>query len=418
MNPLQDLLLALSLQRAPYWSAEQLERAQAKRLRAMVHHAYTTVPFYRARFDELGLRPEAIQSREDLSRLPITTRADVQRAGKAMRSDDFALSSLATHRSTGSTGRPITIYSDARFRRVREALFLRALFAAGYRPGHNLLLITHESRLRSRPLLRWDYASILDPPERILDLYTRLRPRIVYGCTTPLRQLAELIEERGLPPGPTRAVITVAETLDAETRRRIESAFGAQVFDFYGMTETGMIGFECQARAGYHLSEDANLVELLPTPAGEAHSLVVTNLMLRGTPLLRFETGDLAVPGDRGPCTCGRALPRIERLAGRSADCLRTPEGSIVSPYQVTCALEQIPGLERFRVVQQSLLEIEVQVESVELGTVKDAICRRLADVLGETVRVRVSPKSDLEPVPGTKFRVVESRVAQTPASA
>ena len=63
-------------------------------------------------------------------------------------------------------------------------------------------------------------------------------------------------------------------------------------------------------------------------------------------------------------------------------------------------------------------LEIEVQVESVELGTVKDAICRRLADVLGETVRVRVSPKSDLEPVPGTKFRVVESRVAQTPASA
>ncbi len=412
MSAVRDVMRALSLQRSPYWSRQRLMGAQSQRLCALIHHAYATVPFYREHFDRAGIRPEDIRSADDLGNLPIVTRADLQSAGAAIRSNAFSPSSLRVHRSTGSTGRPVRIWTEAGFRRVREALFFRALRAAGYRPGDVLLLLPHESQRSARPVLRWHYASILDSPEAHLETYARVRPRVLYGCTTPLRRLADEIRARDVRTERTHAVITVAESLDAQTRRRLGEAFGAEVFDFYGMTEAGMIGFECSAHAGYHMAEDTSITELHPSIAGDSHHLVLTNMMLWATPLLRFETGDLAVPGASDRCECGRTLTRIERIAGRSADCIQLAGGTVLSPYHVTCALERVRGIDRFRVVQESPTDLTVHVEGRCDDEIDASIRRAMHGLVGESASVRVVAGSRLEPAPGTKFRVVESRLS------
>jgi phenylacetate-CoA ligase len=413
VSALGDLLGSATFQRSQYWPRPRVQRAIASKLRSLVEHAYRTVPFYRERFDAAGLRPEDIREPADLRRLPLTRRADLQNAGDAALSNAFSRDSLVAYRSTGSTGRPLTVFADAGFRRAREAFFLRALAAAGYRPGHKLLLVSQDRPRAARRLLRWHYASILDAPDQLLSTFERVRPDILYGCTTPLRQLAERVRAHGVGIPRPRSVISVAESLDSVTRRQFQETFQAEVFDFYGMTEAGIIGFECRAHAGYHVADDAMLVEVEAAEPDEPARLVITNLVLRAMPLIRFDTGDLAVPGPARPCKCGRTLARLERIEGRSADCIRLTDGRVLSPYHLTCAIEGVVGVGRYQVIQSSPERFTVRVEEGggAAAAIPAAIRAAVLRVVGEGAEVNVACDARLEPAPGHKFRVVECRL-------
>src|SRR5690606_13468305 len=148
---------------------DRLQALQRAKLRAIVKHAYKTVPFYRQRFGEAGIRPEDIRSTADLAHLPVTTKADLQAAGKEMIvSRDFTEGQLRWELTSGSTGQPLATAFDGRFVAVRDALFLRALETAGYRIGDRLLRMTSAAGKRRRPWLRWRYLSVQHTPEEML----------------------------------------------------------------------------------------------------------------------------------------------------------------------------------------------------------------------------------------------------------
>lgn len=413
MSAFGDLVGTAALLRSQYWALRRRQRASAARLRSLVEHAYRTVPFYRERFDAAGVHPEDIREPTDLKRLPLTRRSDLQSAGDAVLSNAFSRDSLAAHRSTGSTGRPLTIFADAGFRRAREALFFRALAAAGYRPGHKLLLVSQDRPRSTRRLLRWHYASILDAPDQLRTTLDRVRPDVLYGATTPLRQLAERVRAHGVGTWRPRSVISVAESLDPVTRRQLEETFEAEVFDLYGMTEAGIIGFECREHAGYHVADDAMVVEVDAAGPDEPARLVLTNLVLRAMPLIRFDTGDLVVPGSTQPCACGRTLARLERIEGRSADCIRLADGRVLSPYHLTCAIEGIAGVGRFQVIQSAPERFTVRVEETHgaAAAIPAAVRAAVLRVVGEEAEVHVAREARLEPAHGRKFRVVECRL-------
>ena len=166
---------------------------------------------------------------------------------------------------------------------------------------------------------------------------------------------------------------------------------------------------------GYHLSEDTAVVEFLDRGGDGESRLVMTNLELEAMPLIRFETGDLGVPGDDARCRCGRTLRRLARVEGRIVDCLHLGDGRTVSPYRITCALEQIPGVRRYQVVQHEIDAVEVRVEApdADRATISEAVCKAMSMVLGNRTTVTVKQEQRLDAPPAGKFRTVESRVTR-----
>ena len=383
-------------QRSQWLDREALVRLQRKKLRAVVEHAYRFVPYYRELFDGAGVRPEQIRSPEDLGRIPISSKRALQEAGpEAITSGAYRAGALVSERTSGSSGRPFTVRTDPHWSAVRKALFLRVLWTAGYRPGSRLMMLAGRRGRRWLPGTGWHYIAFEEPAERVLAKVNRLRPSILYGWVTPLVQLADHVRSRGDRVHAPRAVITTAEGLSDDTRRFLEQTLDAEVYDMYGLTEMGVVAWECDRHDGYHLSEDSCLVEFVAGADG-APRLVMTNLEMTGTPFLRFETGDLGVRGPAAPCACGRSLARLERIEGREIDCVELRGGRVISPYRLTLAVEQVPGVRRYQVVQEGADRLLIRYETAdeETGPIDEALREAIGAVVGEDVRIEARRSS------------------------
>jgi phenylacetate-CoA ligase len=317
--------------------------------------------------------------------------------------------------TSGSTGRPFTVFFDKNYVALRNSLFLRTLKSAGYSFGQKVLLVAGASaKKKNKPLLRWDYASILQSPEHLLASLNQSRPDFLYGCVTSLKLLAQLAADNGGVVHKPKRILATAESLDRETRFLLQRTFDAEVFEFYGLTEMGVVGWECSEHDGYHISEDTVIVEFLPLEnGGEEFRLVMTNLDLRGMPLIRFETGDMGSPSQQTPCACGRSLAKLQRVGGRIVDCIKLRKGRIVPPYKITCTLEHLKGLKRYQLIQKGFDNFTLKIEAnhndhlSSTGEVK----KLLEPLLGYDAIVNVVTVNELTPPPGQKFRVIESKL-------
>lgn len=412
MNPLRQYRSYRSLLRSQWLNREAISVRQEARLRALVDHAYHHVPYYRELFDSVGLKPSHIRQLDDLQKIPITTKSMLQRAGPSKHvSEKYNLDALVQERTSGSTGQPFTSYFDPHFLSTRNGLFLRGLHVAGYRFGQKLLLITAGGK-QLRPWLRWRYASIESSARDLVSELNRFRPTVLYGCTTPLRLMAEYIKASSYRAHLPKIVISTAETLDNNTLSLLKAGFGADVYDLYGLTEMGLVAWECPAHDGYHLSEDTTIVEFVRDDEHDASKLIMTNLELEAMPLIRFQTGDLASPVADRDCRCGRTLQRIRRIEGRLVDCLRLRDNTMVTPYRLTLALESISGLGRYQILQESSDRCNVRVEIGNSGQngLEGKVREALSPVLGAQMQVRVTFEKSIAPAAGQKFRIVENK--------
>ena len=414
MESLAYVRAVSSILRAPRMRRADLRALQNRKLRRVVRHACRYVPYYRRMFKREGLTEDSIQSVEDLQRLPVTTKRDLISSGTDIYSTRYSMKEVVTRRTTGSTGEPMTMRFDRRFEVVRQGLFLRALLATGYRPGQRFLMMK-TGRLESSPKwLRWDSLAFDQVPASMVEKIERFRPSIVYGWVTPLRALAEHILDSGVHIGGVRAVVTTAEALDPESRNLLWRAFGAVVSEFYGLTEMGTVAWPCPTRDGLHLSEDVAYVEFEDSVAsGGQRMMVMTNLELTAMPLIRYVSGDLAAAHSTADCECGRRFRRISQIGGRSVDCLKLPDGRLVSPYSVTLALESIEGLGRYHVVQSEPSEVLIHYERGEGGNsdLGDKLHQAMRELVGQRVCVKAKRVDRIAAPAGKKFRLVESRV-------
>ena len=403
-------------QRVQWGDPEKLRAWQAKRLGAMVRHAYATVPFYRRLYDQERVDPTAIRSLDDLARLPVITKAQLQAEPEEdLLSRSRRKESLVTALTSGSSGRPFRTYRDPGVERWRAGFLLRALATAGYRLGDHLMIVVERPERPGTGWTRWRKLTFHDQPEFVLSEINRLRPTIVYGYVSALRQVVRLAQEQGRPVHQPKAVVTVSETLDPITRQMLTDGFGAPVFDIYGSIEMGVIAWECTAHRGYHVAEDSVLVETEPAEQG-GHRLLLTNLHNMAMPLIRYDQADLAVLGDGAPCPCGRRLRCLEAIQGRVMDSILRPDGSHIPPFTITSVIREIPGLRRFQIVQErpELLTARVESDGPLDAEVETRVAQELAEVLGPDMRIVTEAVATLEPPPGVKFRLIESRLGRS----
>jgi len=267
----------------------------------------------------------------------------------------------------------------------------------------------------------------MTPTRRQIQIAHDWRPTVL--CATPSYALgmAGVASDMGLNPARDfnfRIIYVTAEVLTAEMRHDIQKTWNVTVFDNYGSVEAAASTFECQEQAGWHISEDAYIFEVLdletgvPVEAGQDGGLVITSLFREASPFLRYRVGDI-VSIEEEPCVCGRTLRRMSSVKGRTDEMLKI-RGISVYPTTVERALREIPELgSEWQLVVDGLVSVrEVSVE-VEYATGTTAGIDEAARAsLANRVAERVKEKAGIRPrvvlfAPGELFprQAVESRV-------
>jgi phenylacetate-CoA ligase len=244
----------------------------------------------------------------------------------------------------------------------------------------------------------------------------RYRPDIIVAYVGPLVQLSQWLLACGRKIWQPQAIIGGAEAMHAFQRDAIEQAFGAPAFNTYGCREFMLIAAECEQRHGLHVNSDHLVVELRLLD-GAAHDcttgeVIITDLFNYGMPFVRYANGDMATASTQR-CACGRGLPLLERVDGRVLDAIRTPAGHVLPGEFFPHMLKDVPGLQRFQLVQRRLDRLDLSI--VRGAGFDDAslayIQREVDKVLGDSVQLHCHFVDDIPLTRSGKRRVTVSEL-------
>jgi phenylacetate-CoA ligase len=340
--------LYLELKQSEWYSRDELDDLQLRKLQRLVQHAYVHVPYYRDAMRDAGMDPGDIKSLDDIRRLPLLAKNDV-RSGLYfdLFADNHNKKDMLRISTSGSTGEPFVTYADKYQLEFRFATTLRALEWTGWRFGDRQARLWHQTIGMSRlEIIReridaWFMRRLFVPayemsPEALEGFVRKIRehrPVLVDGYAESFNFLAQYATNGGKPGFSPRAIMSSAQTLTASSRQAIEEAFGARVFDKYGSREFSGIAYECAQSRDHHVMDESYIVELLvdgrPAEPGETGEVVITDLNNFSVPLIRYRIGDLAVAvDDSTPCPCGRHLSRIGRIEGRTQAIVHCADGT------------------------------------------------------------------------------------------
>ena len=402
---------------------DALEQLSVRRMRALLVDAQRS-PFHASRMREAGLAHSgALRD----AHLPLALRSlspvskhDLREAGDAALRDGRVSATWFSSRSSGSSGEPFRVYYDARaWSMLKYLVKMRSRRAAGVTLADRIAILdaipsTAEGRALMERAGRVRRISVFRDPAEIATLLADFRPDAIYALPSALLEVARAMS-CGAPRVHAQRIFTSGEHLTSAARQTLSGAFGGAVFDVYGTSETKEIAWECSA-GSRHINADVVHVEILDehgavVPAGIEGEIIVTLLVNHAMPLVRYRTGDRgALLAAR--CSCGRGSPLLGVVSGREADTLELPDGTTRSPYLLTMALERIPDITQFQIVQRERDLLRVSVVATagardEVARLERAIRDSLRGALSPDMRIEVSVVERLVRGPREKVRVV-----------
>lgn len=420
-------------ERTQFLSTEAIRELQWQRLQTLLRHVYAECPFYRRRFEDVGLTPDDLRGLEDLRSLPILEKRDIQEQGKGMVARSWPRTDLIANQTGGSTGAPVSFYLSKARKCSRAAATLRHNRWAGWRIGDRTAVIwgaprdrpddSWRTRLRGallREPLWLDTANITEAS--LAEFHTallRYQPRIIQAYARAAVLFARYLQARGWTPHRPHSIVTSAEVLEEDERRLVEDVFGCPVFNRYGCREVSVIASECPAHRGLHIMAEGLYLEIEtphgPAAHGEMGSILVTDLLNYAMPLIRYRIGDVGAWAS-GSCPCGRGLPRLERVSGRVTDFLVGCDGRLVSGvYLATYVVAQRPSLGQVQIVQRKAGAVTYRIKpGRDFKRLLDLEYLRMMThrYLGAGMQVDSEMVDDLPAEPSGKFLFSRSSVA------
>lgn len=421
------------LEQSQWWPRGKLQELQLDHLRRLFIHAYEHVEFYRERFQQADFHPNDLKSVEDLVQLPILTREDVLQNAERMVADNYPRARLRQHFTSGTTGTPLRFYEEKDTIRRNYAFWMRFRRWFGFKEwlpratfGGRVVVPRGQGR---PPYWRYNHAekqlvfSSFHLSDETLPAYIerleRFSPFMIDGYVSTIFTLARYINRQAITVVRPSAIQTTSETLLDFQRREIEEAFQCKVYNQYGQGEKAAFISECE-HGQLHVNDEYGIVEivkngLLARP-GEAGEIIATSFNNWVMPLIRYQTGDLAIASAASSCSCGRGLSIVESIEGRVIDTLRMPDGKIVPPTALTLLFDKASamGIDRAQICQTAYNQIVVKPvpRSSEMIPDTKTLEEDLRLMMGDTVQIRFEMVSHIPSTEAGKFKFVVSELS------
>jgi phenylacetate-CoA ligase len=416
-----------------------IKHVQSERLRETVERVYFNVPFYRNRMQEAGLGPENINTIDDLSKLPFTTKNDLR--------DNYPFGLFAVpmseivriHASSGTTGKPTVVGYTRNDIATWSEVMARTLTSAGAN-RNDFIQIAYGYGLFTGGLgLHYGGEKIGASVIPISGGNTTRQIQLMHdfgttvlACTPSYALfLAEAIEESGISREEMKLRVGVfgAEPWTENMRKEIEEKLRIKAIDIYGLSEVigPGVAYECLVQEGLHINEDHFYPEIIDPvtlnvlPSGSTGELVFTTLTKEGLALIRYRTRDLTRLTYE-TCKCGRTLVRMEKCLGRSDDMLII-RGVNLFPSQVETVLLEMSEIKPHyllivdRVNNLDTLELKVEVDEAffldkisQLEALRQKLQNNLENALGLTIKVTLVEPKIIERSEGKAKRVIDKR--------
>ena len=435
--PLQELLkrhTTLAVRRrmeaSQYWRPEQLEALRLQRLRALLLRAQQHVPYYRDLFAQLGFEPARdLHTLDDLRRLPLTDKATIRANSERLKADDAV--GLARFNTGGSSGEPLIFYIGKERVSHDVAAKWRATRWWGVDIGDPEIVVWGspielgaQDRMRGlrdrlmRTALLPAFEMSAAKVDGFIAAIRARRPRMLFGYPSALSHIARHARAHGqrLDDLGIKVAFVTSERLYDEQRQLIESTFGCPVANGYGGRDAGFIAHQCP-QGGMHITAEDIIVETIgadgqPVAPGTPGEIVVTHLATGDFPFIRYRTGDVGVLGTQA-CSCGRTLPLLQEIQGRSTDFLVAQDGTVMHGLALIYILRDLPQVKAFKIVQESLEHTCVQVvlEQALDEQLRQRIESGFRARLGAGVQVEVQQVDAIAPERSGKYRYVISKV-------
>ena len=357
---------------------EVLLHEQSVRLRRMVHFCFNQVPFYKRRFKEIGIMPSDIRTVQDLEKLPPTTKDDLRKNKESVlpRGLNFRYYDRTTG---GTTGNPLTFRISHEDRFLSGALLYRGWSGCGYRLGDRIFALAGSSlmddfkdttRRRVTEMTRnIRYVSAFKMNSRNLSRYVAmlnsLKPSFIRGYPSALHEFALFIERHDLMTPDVKAVMVTSEKLYPDVRETLQRVFRAKVFDAYGANDGGIGAHEYEC-GNMHIDTERGILEVVDennnqVASGEGHVLA-TSLENFAMPFLRYDLGDQVTATDE-QCSCGRGLPLLKEVIGKTTSILVMPNGTRVHGWFFQQVLRLVKEeVKQYRIVQETKDTIDIYI--------------------------------------------------------
>lgn len=369
------------LETSQWFSPAALEGLQKNKLRDLIKHAYDTVPHYHRMFRDRNLKPEDIKNINDLRKLPVISRAEIREEFDALVSKGYPKQRMIYGRTGGSTGEPIRFCTTSENRAWSTAARYLAWQWTGFELGDKFAQVFGspldqpalkslkgklEGKVRRRVSLNALRVSE-ETLERFVYEMKRFKPKMIYGYAASVADVARFIEDKGIEGINPKSVIVDSMGLFENEVKLIERVFGCRVWWNYHNRENGTFASECAEHNGYHLFTQNSVFEFVregePVALGEVGSLVITDLTNYAMPFIRYEVGDMGIASDE-ICKCGRGLPLMKKLLGRTSEILVSTNGELIfDPFYGR--LERYfenQKIKQYQIVQETPARVVVRV--------------------------------------------------------
>lgn len=419
-----------SMENTQWFSPEEITQLQIERLRQLLIYANTHVPYYQKLFARLNFQPEKINVLADLQHLPFLDKPAIRANLEALKSNQARR--LARFNTGGSSGEPLVFFIGkervshdiaAKWRATRwwgvdigdpEIVVWGSPIELG---AQDALRAVRDRLFRSKLLPAFEMSD--QKVEGFLSTICEFRPKMLFGYPSALSHIAKHADKTGIIMrnlGIKVAFVT-SERLYGDQRKQISDTFGCRVANGYGSRDAGFIAHECPA-GGMHITAEDIIVEIVdshghPLPHGESGEIVVTHLASRDFPFIRYRTGDIGTLDDK-ICDCGRGLPLIREIQGRSTDFVVARDGTVMHGLALIYILRDMPQIKTFKIIQESidltrvLIVTEGGLNQVDTGQIIASFQARL----GRGVIIKIEQVSEISAEKSGKFRYVISKVA------
>ena len=422
------------LEASQSWPPARMESLRVERLRALVASAYEHTPYWRSVMDQHGIGPADIRNLDDLRRFPLLEKETIRARREEMvwREEGRRLTLV---RTSGSTNEALQFYSNSNREAQINAARMRGHEWIGIRRGEKEMYfwgspveLSKQDRVkRVRDFFVNDgltngFEIKAQLVRGYYDYWMKWRPACIFGYPCSFSLMAQMAAQQGLSltglkDRGLKVLCTTSEMLTDVDRQAIETAFGVPLYDSYGVREGGLVGHECD-RGTMHTMDEQLLLEtvdpLTGRPTDGEGELVLTNIVSRVMPMIRYRTGDI-VTLSAAPCPCGRTLRSIKISGGRVADFVVTTDGRWIPGYAFIYICRSVKGIVKFQAIQEKRGEVLVRVATdgnfPPDGT--DQVGRAVRARLRSDDRVVVERVADIAPAPSGKYRPVIGKLAE-----